>query len=229
MDQLRSFGDERVLEFCAFCGGETGTRDHCPSRVLLDEPYPEHLPVVPACSACNASFSTDEEYFACLIACAKAGTTDPERLQRSKVRRILTARPALRAKLEQARHTANDVTAFRIEQQRVENVFVKFARGHALHELHEPMLARPDAVRVKLLTTMTKSERAEFENPAPPTIWPEVGSRAMQRLSVGSGAVRAPWIEVQAGRYRFHASPANGITIRMVVNEYLAGQVIWAY
>lgn len=49
MHQLRNYGDERQLSACVFCRRETETRDHVPSRVLLDEPYPENLPVVPAC------------------------------------------------------------------------------------------------------------------------------------------------------------------------------------
>jgi hypothetical protein len=47
MEQLPNFGDQRTLAYCAFCGGETGTRDHCPSRIFLDQPFPDNLPVVP--------------------------------------------------------------------------------------------------------------------------------------------------------------------------------------
>jgi hypothetical protein len=61
MRQLRTFGDERELCLYAYCEGVPETRDHVPSRVLLDEPYPENLPVVPACKSCNSGFSADEE------------------------------------------------------------------------------------------------------------------------------------------------------------------------
>jgi hypothetical protein len=82
VQHVSTYADQRILAFCAFCGGETGTRDHCPSRVLLDEPLPSNLPVVPACAACNSSFSGDEEYVACLISCVVAGSTDPEAMSR---------------------------------------------------------------------------------------------------------------------------------------------------
>ena len=59
MEQIPMYGDERTLAFCAFCGGKTGTRDHCPSRVFLDKLYPKSLPVVFACLDCNAGFSED--------------------------------------------------------------------------------------------------------------------------------------------------------------------------
>jgi hypothetical protein len=37
-----------------------------------------------------------------------------------------------------------------------------------------------------------------------------------------------PWIDIQADRYRFHASPAGGVTVRIVIHEYLACHVHWA-
>ena len=73
MRQLHSFADDRLLAGCVYCSGSTETRDHIPSRVLLDEPYPENLLVIPACGSCNESFSLDEEYVACLVECARTG------------------------------------------------------------------------------------------------------------------------------------------------------------
>src|SRR5580700_2734927 len=76
MQQLANFGDDGNKGWCIFCGGPEETRDHVPSRVFLDQPYPDNLPVVPACHRCNTSFSADEEYLACLIECAKAGSVE---------------------------------------------------------------------------------------------------------------------------------------------------------
>jgi len=45
MRQLHSFADDRLLAGCVYRSGSTETRDHVPSRVLLDEPYQENLPV----------------------------------------------------------------------------------------------------------------------------------------------------------------------------------------
>jgi hypothetical protein len=50
MRQLESYADERLTAACIYCGRATQTRDHVPSRVLLNEPYPNNLPVVPACN-----------------------------------------------------------------------------------------------------------------------------------------------------------------------------------
>jgi hypothetical protein len=228
MHQIRSYGDDRQLARCAFCGGETGTVDHCPSRVLLDEPYPEQLPVVPACSKCNQGFSQDEQYLACLLSCVLAGSTDPEKIQRPKIRRILEKTPKLRARIENARNASGDGVIFNVEYDRVATVVVKLAKGHALYELHEPCTQPPDEVAVRPLVLMSPNEREEFENPTQSQGWPEVGSRAMQRIIISDGEPETPWLEVQRGVYRFCAMMEDGIVIRIVMNEYLACLVRWA-
>jgi hypothetical protein len=64
MDQLRDHADNRLINGCIYCGGPEETRDHVPSRVFLDSPPPENLPVVWACASCNQGFSLDEAYLA---------------------------------------------------------------------------------------------------------------------------------------------------------------------
>ena len=80
MKQIKKYSDLRLYGYCTYCGGEPETRDHVPSKILLDKPFPENLPVVPSCDKCNHDFSKDEEYFACLIECTLRGTTEPEKL-----------------------------------------------------------------------------------------------------------------------------------------------------
>jgi hypothetical protein len=95
------FVDERCTGMCAYCGGEPSTRDHVPSRVLLDEPYPPELPVVDACIKCNNGFSSDEAYVACFLECVLAGSTEPGRIGRPKISRLLKKEPALRVRIAQ--------------------------------------------------------------------------------------------------------------------------------
>lgn len=229
MIQTSTYGDERSLAFCAFCGGETGTRDHCPSRALLDEPYPENLPVVPACSACNTRFSLDEEYFACLISCVLAGSTDPTRVARLKIRRILSDSPGLRARIEQSCVASADGVTFTPERQRVSTVITKLAQGHALYELHEPHPEPPNAIYFAPLGLMSEAERDAFGSPNAVGVctWPEVGSRAMQHMIGVDTPPEYPWLVVQSGLYRFHASVDSGTSIRIVIHEYLACHVHW--
>jgi hypothetical protein len=227
MRQISNYGDKRTLAFCAFCGGETGTRDHCPSRVFLDEPYPENLSVVPACSSCNSKSSADEEYFACLISCVIAGSTDPEELPREKTKRILKAKPFLMARIEKARSALSDTNVFSPEHERVSAVVIKLAQGHALYELHESCASSPAGIEYVPLVSMSDAQREAFENPQRAEVWPEVGSRAMQRLIEGTDATPSGWLNVQAERYRFNASLTNSIDVRIVIHEYLACHVYW--
>ena len=229
MIQLPVYGDDRQLAFCAFCGGNPTTRDHCPSRILLDEPYPEQLPVVPACSDCNAGFSADEQYLACLISCVLAGSTEPSEMARSKISRILSETPLLRSRIEQSRVESQDAVHFNPEYNRVENVIIKLAKGHAVYELHEPHPEPPDSISIIPLALMAEADREAFETAHEGGIltWPEIGSRAMQRM-VGIGMPPGyPWIVVQEGLYRFRTSVDQGISVRLVINEYLAATVYW--
>lgn len=228
MDQLRVYGDERQLAQCIYCGGETETRDHVPSRILLDKPYPSNLPVVFACQACNEGFSIDEEYVACLVECTLAGSVEVESIRRDKIRRILRKKPKLVARLAQARVVTETGTSFRIEEDRVRNVVVKLARGHAAYELHDPHLEDPLRLSIAPLETMPMDAREDFESPPEVSIWPEVGSRAMQRRAAAFRSEPAPgWIIVQPGRYRYLASVGDAVLIRVVLSEYMGCEVVW--
>ena len=231
MRQIRNYGDERQLSKCVYCStSDTSTRDHVPSKALLDEPFPENLPVVPACEACNNSFSGDEEYLACLIDCVLAGEVDSEKVRRSKVRRLLRERPALASRLLEARTIKGNEIRFAAEEARVRNVVMKLARGHAAYELNEPQFDEPLSYSVIPLVLLTNDQRESFEVVDDGiALWPEVGSRAMTRLFEGYDLEPGLWITVQPGRYRYMATIADGIIVRMVLSEYLACQVIWDF
>ena len=226
LDQITNYGDCKQTYFCAYCGGSTGTRDHVPSRVFLDKPYPSNLPVVAACRRCNESFSLDEEYLACLIECARLGTTDPAKIERPRIKRTLQSRPNLVSRLRDAMHDWEDITFFSAEWNRVHKVVLKLARGHALYELNEPQLSEPSYLAVTPFPSIPPDVRKIFETPPMPSIFPEVGSRAMTRLVV---AQENSWLIAQQGRYRYLTSVGDGAVIRFVIGEYLACEVVWNY
>lgn len=51
-----------------FCGKISQSKDHIPSKNLLEKPYPNNLLTIPACIKCNQSFSLDEDYFLNVLA-----------------------------------------------------------------------------------------------------------------------------------------------------------------
>jgi hypothetical protein len=77
MEQIPNFGDTRSQGFCVHCGGPDESKDHIPSKVLLDEPFPENMHVCACCFRCNNDLSADEEYLACFLECVLAGDADP--------------------------------------------------------------------------------------------------------------------------------------------------------
>lgn len=234
MKQIRSFGDQREVYFCAFCGGETGTRDHCPSKIFMDQPLPDNLPVVPACEKCNNSFSIDEEYMACLIACVLSGSTEPKEITRERVAKILERKESLRSRIKTSMSKKDGNTFFAPETERIQKVLTKLAQGHSLFELHLPVHSNPDSISFFALSMLDEQQRSEFETPLESDcagyglLLPEVGSRAMTRMFTGIDVSENGWIVVQPGMYRYAASQNSGIEVRIVINEYIGGIVNWS-
>lgn len=232
MDPRHLFIDERLTGMCVYCGTHPDTRDHVPSKVLLDEPYPTELPVVGACKRCNASFSLDEQYLACFLDCVICGDTEASDLQRPNVKRILEENPVLHRRIEGARkRDESDSLLWEPEAARVRNVILKLARGHAAYELY-PKLDEPTVVSFVPLQILSEEERLAFEllTADKLDLWPEIGSRAFLR-AFGKSPDRlehsGDWIVVQRGRYRYAVSEADGVIVRMVLSEYLACEVVW--
>ncbi|HYT72288.1 MAG TPA: hypothetical protein VEK78_12965 [Gemmatimonadales bacterium] len=194
-----------------------------PSKIFLDDPIPQQAAVVRACAACNNGLSAHEEYLACTIDVALAGTTEPGALRR-KVRGILEHSPGARQTLRTVAHRSRGHPPAVDRAERVAAVLVKLAKGHALYELHEPQYLPPTSVHFTGLHTFSPAQLEKFEAPAVAAIWPEVGSRAMQRLAEEGSA---GWVVVQPGRYRFLAQTGGPVLVRMVLSEYLAAEVTW--
>ena len=224
--------DERLAaEACAYCGRSPDTADHVPSKILLDDPLPANLPVVPACTTCNRGFSRDEEYLACLLecVCVLAGTAEPDRIRRPKVQQALRHSPKLARQIgASARPTADGALVWTPDARRVENVVLKLARGHALYELGSSGLEAPESLFYVPLVTMSADDREDFESGPELHAWPELGSRAFLRAAgVAPYSNQGDdWVEVQQGRYRY--SVEEGGSIRIVLAEYLACSVEWA-
>ena len=81
------------------------------------------------------------------------------------------------------------------------------------------------------LTLMDQEQRERFEDHPfadSLSVFPEVGSRAMQRILIAEEDYNEGWLEVQEGRYRYLAAGEGEIVIKGVLSEYLAYEVIWS-
>lgn len=241
MKQLNSFADDRLIRGCVYCGGSADTRDHVPSKCLLERPYPENLTVVGCCYDCNQGFSKDEEYFVCLIESVLCGSIDPEKIERSSVAKIMQKSPALRKRIEDSKTEVNGQIAFIPEFERIQNVMLKLARGHATFELSQPCRMEPDHFWCGVLSSLPEENQEAFNSVHFQHNFGEVGSRNMQRLMVTQMTVMSEngeeqnismlindWIDVQDDRYRFIAIDDMGtFVIRIVIAEYFACEVAW--
>lgn len=235
MDPRKLFVDQRLTNSgsCVYCGAGADSRDHVPSKILLDDPFPSNLPVVEACSTCNVGFSLDEEYVACLLECVLIGSTNPELLSRPKIKRILKKKSDLRNRIQLCCRTDNNgALIWTPENDRVQNVATKLARGHAAFELSIPQLDPPDEVNILPLISMPDTGRSVFENAGAGDIrgWPELGSRAFLR-ACGADTYAdqtGTWTTVQPNRYRYTVDQYGGVKVQIVIAEYLACVVDWS-
>ena len=240
MEQLNDFADRRLVDGCIYCGGLPDTRDHVPTRSLLDSPLPANLPVIGACRECNNSFSSDEEYFVCVLETILHGSTDA--VQRTQVADIFRRSPALRAKIDAARQVQDGQVLFSIEASRVKSVLLKLARGHAAYELSAVRRHEPSVFLWGPLGWLSEEQRNFIEDIPIVDIYPEIGSRAMQRMMVAqftladsSGVehrhetlLASDWLDVQVGRYRYLVhEDFSGVHVKIVIDEYLYCYACW--
>jgi 5-methylcytosine-specific restriction endonuclease McrA len=233
MDPRKLFADERFTGLCAYCGATPDTRDHVPSKVLLDEPLPADLPVVSCCHSCNDGFSLDEQYLACFVECVIRGSVEPDLVQREKVKRILRDHPALAARIAESSRCEDQAgnIMWLPQVDRVGNVVLKLARGHSAYKYSEPQLAQPKRLSFIPISLMSEEQLRLFETPRAGDLFPEIGSRAfLDAMVVGNEVFtqEGTWTVVQEGRYRYSVSQhSEQVTVRFVLSEYLACEVTW--
>ncbi len=226
MDPKKLFFDKRILDYCVFCGNVPNTRDHVPSKVLLDQPYPTNLPVVPSCDKCNNLFSIDEPYLACFVECASCDSFELTQLTRATIRKILFEKLKLKNDLINCRKISlnNDVW-WTPEEVRVENILLKLAKGHVAYEYSEIMVEKPTSLIFKAVDKSSLNELIRFETLPQNSALPEIGSRAfLKNIEMDNKNI---WEIVQPDRYRYSVTYSGAMVVRIMLSEYLACEVIW--
>lgn len=156
--------------FCAYCGA-TGemTADHVPPKALFPKPRPP-LITVPACPACHAPTSADDEYFLQRLCLSEEGGEHPAAKQNvDAIMRSLgrPEAPGLRGKLLKDTHTVRLMTpsglylgkslAFHIDLERMFRVVSRTVRGLYFEET-ERRLENGYDVAVHSNETLTHQE-----------------------------------------------------------------------
>lgn len=227
MRQRKEYEPWQQKGICYNCGSSATTVDHIPSKVLLDEPYPANLEVVPCCLSCNLSFSRDEEYAAMLIECIKHQTTNPCHFDRKKVIKILQSSPNLINAVEKSLN--RDIFGnlwISIDDVRFRNFVMKLVKAHLRNELCIiPYDIEHTHIPYARLSDMNDEMRSEFFAPQKIGIIPEVGSRCLEDLLFINGSVYNHWHTYQKGSYSYFVS-VDRKDVRILIQDFLVIQVI---
>lgn len=216
---------------CIYCGKSATTREHTPSKTFLIEPYPENLPTIPACFACNNGYSEDEKYVACFLDLLKSQIyLDYTQQEQTKLRLLKDEK--LNKTLQEQIWIENGKVYFKPDAKRILRILRKLARGHAGFELDYINFDNTEIeVWYEFVFNMSPNDIEEFDDIPAYSLYPEVGSRGMyliQNLSTGAAYTFARWIDVQNGQYRYQVSydDNSNIVVKIVIFEFLYCRVV---
>ncbi|OYU50504.1 MAG: hypothetical protein CFE31_02850 [Rhizobiales bacterium PAR1] len=253
MREIEDFTDDRLKAWCIHCGNVISdvpsSRDHVPTKSLLSKNLRErgakydralggeldYLPQVLVCRQCNSNFSSDENYLLCVLHAVMAGSLYPDPAKYPEAATVLRSNRhvvrSLKNMPDGQLFLFDDLQPFTVfpDPDKVRRVIVKNARGHAYHEIGEPLLEAPSYVAFVPLQQLTPEHRKAFEavnSSANLAVWPEVGSRMTVHLLDGEAMVGG-WITVEPGRYRYAIDWSDAITVKSVIWEYLATETRW--
>lgn len=124
------------IPFCLFCGNKADSKDHIPSKNLLEKPYPLNLLTIDSCVKCNQSFSLDEEYF--LNVLTEISTNPALLIKKEAGGNIYKARERsskLKERIKRSLITEADGRIyFKPEYERLKRVIEKNAAGLYFHK-----------------------------------------------------------------------------------------------
>lgn len=234
------FGDDTIrphvtfsrkgIHYCVYCGNPSNTREHAPSRVFLNKPYPEEdLPVLPACQRCNNSFSNDELYTEVYIAAMKylSGYTDS--LSKQNQERIYQNTAFIDAQNDLSMYYKGDGIS---TNGKVVRILTKLAFCHMVYELSEgycinDACIEPTSVSYSFAFDMTVNEKKQFDDLIlmNDKIVPEIGSRVFDKILVLEPVLERVdngeqsklhilvmnWSDIQEHNYRYIAWLGNDI------------------
>jgi len=248
----RYLGDDRLRHHivferntymqCVYCGEAAKTREHTPSKVFLQKPYPNDLLVVPSCVECNNMFSSDELYVALLLELLKNHYISDYTLTETTLKR-LEKKEGKQAKNTFEVHLSHH--HFLFNDFRIKRILHKLAVCHATYEISEGYYgsaweSNAQEIEYKLLPYMTHNDYDDMDSFEVVTLWPEVGSIGYDRIldvEVALCALEgeslqkvvlpfATWSDIQDRNYRYLAFVDDAkITVKIIIGEFLFSKI----
>lgn len=177
------------IHYCVYCGKRSHTREHAPSRVFLNKPYPEDdLPVLPSCERCNNGFSNDELYTEVYIASMKYLSGYADSLSEHNQEHMYLNTAFLDAQNDLSKYYNGESIS---TNGKVVRILTKLAVCHMVYELSEGYCVdnaciEPTSVSYSFAFDMSADEKKQYDN----FIFmndkqvPEIGSRVFDKIFV---------------------------------------------
>lgn len=233
--------------FCIYCGNVSDTREHAPSKVFLSNPYPENLPVLPACKKCNNSFSDDELYTEVYIDSLKYLSGRQESLRKENQERIYRNSAFIDAQNDLRNYYDIGEMSRNIK---IKRILTKLAICHSVFELSEGFYCDswdglPASIDYKFSFEMKQNEIREFDNfiDMNDKILPEVGSRVFGKIlvfqpvltpinggeNINANLVVMDWSDIQEGNYKYVAwfEKDDSFHVRIVIHDFIYAEVVF--
>lgn len=235
------------VHYCIYCGNVSDTREHIPSKVFLSKPYPDDLPVLPACKKCNNGFSDDELYTEIYIDSIKYLSGFSNKILNENEQHIFcnSAFPDAQTDLSSYYDIGKIPT-----RERIERIITKLAIGHAVYELSTGYFSnsfsgKPISIKYNFLFETSKTEKEEFDSLIimDDKVLPEIGSRVYGKLLVLEQTMQSlngndtkklqipimNWSDIQDKRYRYIAwlETNNTFHVKIVIHDFLFAEVIF--
>ena len=129
--------------------------------------------------------------------------------------------------MNEAKLKLNGQTFFKTEENRIRNVILKLARGHASFENGGLFLQEPSLLRIQSISNMNEIEKTKYFT-LNMKLLPEVGIRALQRLIINEEIISEGWTVVQENKYMYSISQDYmNLCVKFLICNYLACEVIW--
>lgn len=217
---------------CLYCGAKAETREHVPSKTLLEEPYPENLPTIPACFKCNNGFSLDEQYFACFLEFLKSSIYIGYQCN-DKIVRTMNENLPLKQLIESQIKNIDGKINFTYDISRFDRIVSKLAIGHVGYEFDNVCFDGPKTIWYEFSFRLKEDFKRQFLKPQIMNKFPEISSRfacdycIIQNTETGEAFLLNDWIDIQEQRYEYHTfiNDKGGITVRMLIFDILFCQV----
>jgi hypothetical protein len=229
-DMARPFIEKKkhLQSRCVYCGEYATTREHIPSRVFLDEPYPFDLTIVPACLKCNNSFSRDEQYVACLTDYVRFITSNQSVPLHNKTSDMFLHDSVLRDSIE----IVGDNININFDTYAIESILFKLARGHISSNNDISYQNKIVLCKFSLGMLPTNGDWECFNDSILVEATGEIGSDYTHNLLVVTSQdleseVYSSWNDIQEGNYRLLVLERDSkFIVRIVIFETLYAELV---